>query len=143
MRRTGFLGVALAGLVAGGAGCRSTCDHCSGPFSRLTNHNDAGLACREPGHAACADGVPVSLPRGGSSVPTPGWLPDAGLGFPVYPSGEPIPVSPGTAAPANELPYPTIPPQELPAQPVPAIPMAATLPPPASANTTGNPRQPR
>jgi hypothetical protein len=81
--------------------------------------------------------VPGSLP-----APAPGLPPDPGFGYPVYPSGEPLPIRPNGLPPANELPMPNIPPTTLPmmpAQPVPAIPGTTSLPSP-SARTTGEHR---
>ncbi len=74
--------------------------------------------------------------------------PDAGFGFPggnpVSPGGEPMPLRPGPAGPANELPYPNIPAPgvpENPAQPMPALPQATTSLPSSTAHTTGEARK--
>jgi hypothetical protein len=139
MRRTGLLGLALVGLAVGsGAGCRSTC--CS---SNKCGSYGASRPCE-----TCPPGVPVSnshpVTVPGDTLPPAGW-PEGGYGYPVYPGGTPVPVRPGTAAPANELPYPNIPAPgipESPAQPIPAIPGSSSGS-AAPARTTGDTKQPK
>jgi hypothetical protein len=149
MRRSAILGLVLTGLI-GGSGCHSTCSNRSGLFSRCTNRPDncaQVAACPTAGPPGCPQGMPASLSRPGAPVVPPGGfgLDGAMPGFPTYPSGEPIPVNPGTASPPNELPMPNIPPQNVPpfASPTPAIPMsAATLPMP-SVRMTGESKSPK
>lgn len=118
----------------------------SGPACRMCNRDECS-ARRAP--AGC-DAVPTSWKRsaggmpafaGGGVVPAVplGEMVSGGDSFPAYPTsfggpsypvGEPVPLRPTAAGPANELPYPSIPNPGVPENPSAVIPGAA-------ARTTG------
>ena len=127
----------------------------TGPACRMCHRDEC--SARRSAPPGC-DAVPVSLkrspggfttiPSGGippvsydgmvggdafPAVPTSFGMPTS-YGGPSYPVGEPVPLRPTAAAPANELPYPAIP---NPGVPEAAVPGAAS---PPSARTTGDQR---